>query len=396
MQNKILQTSSLKESFISSTKIEENEIMHISFQEEASILLPEALKNEIICSTSQKIKELSNHVTSTNIAMTLPLQEEKLIRNEFSANSNPFYKSGKLKTLSGDNIVNSLTNCSSKKSSYKVKGCVETLVTLCRSSEEDSVFVTDYSNYKVKPQEEFVLDERQLRKRKIKMINANIDEIKKSLEMKRKISSVERLTFRKFRSKIAPTDNFSAENELKKEIKKENFSEMDIIGQFNLGFIITKLNEDLFIIDQHATDEKYNFEMLQKETVLETQKLLNPQNLNLTAVSEAVLLDNMHIFEKSGFKFNINEDNFVGNKIQLVSVPVSYNWKFGKEDVDEMIFMLTDNPISMVRPSRINQMFASRACRKSVMIGTAVTVPMMKKLVEHMGEIEQPWVTIKP
>lgn len=34
---------------------------------------------------------------------------------------------------------------------------------------------------------------------------------------------------------------------------------MEIIGQFNLGFIITKLNVTLFIVDQHATDEKYNF-----------------------------------------------------------------------------------------------------------------------------------------
>lgn len=49
---------------------------------------------------------------------------------------------------------------------------------------------------------------------------------------------------------------------------------MEIIGQFNLGFIITRLNNDLFIIDQHATDEKYNFEQLQTNTVLESQVLV--------------------------------------------------------------------------------------------------------------------------
>lgn len=37
-------------------------------------------------------------------------------------------------------------------------------------------------------------------------------------------------------------------------------------------------------------------------------------------------------------------------------------------------------------------MFASRACRKSVMIGTALNVDQMKKIVRHMSEIEQPWV----
>ena len=45
-------------------------------------------------------------------------------------------------------------------------------------------------------------------------------------------------------------------------------------SQFNLGFIVTRLGRDLFIIDQHATDEKYNFEQLQKHTVIQSQKLI--------------------------------------------------------------------------------------------------------------------------
>lgn len=49
---------------------------------------------------------------------------------------------------------------------------------------------------------------------------------------------------------------------------------MKIVGQFNLGFIVAKLENDLFIIDQHAADEKYNFEMLQRTTSLKNQKLV--------------------------------------------------------------------------------------------------------------------------
>lgn len=54
---------------------------------------------------------------------------------------------------------------------------------------------------------------------------------------------------------------------------------MRIIGQFNLGFIIAVREredqdvEDVFIIDQHASDEKYNFERLQAETVMQVQTL---------------------------------------------------------------------------------------------------------------------------
>lgn len=49
---------------------------------------------------------------------------------------------------------------------------------------------------------------------------------------------------------------------------------MKIIGQFNKGFIITKLNNDLFILDQHASDEKFTFESLQKTTKFTTQPLI--------------------------------------------------------------------------------------------------------------------------
>lgn len=56
--------------------------------------------------------------------------------------------------------------------------------------------------------------------------------------------------------------------------RKDMFKQMEIIGQFNLGFIITKLNSDIFMIDQHATDEKYNFEMLQQHTALQGQRLI--------------------------------------------------------------------------------------------------------------------------
>uniref|UniRef100_A0A8D0GGK5 PMS1 homolog 2, mismatch repair system component n=1 Tax=Sphenodon punctatus TaxID=8508 RepID=A0A8D0GGK5_SPHPU len=172
---------------------------------------------------------------------------------------------------------------------------------------------------------------------------------------------------------------------------KEMFEKMEIIGQFNLGFIIAKLNSDLFIIDQHATDEKYNFEMLQQHTVLQGQKLIAPQNLNLTALNETILMENLEIFRKNGFDFVVDENAPVTERVKLISLPTSKNWTFGLQDIEELILMLSDCPGVMCRPSRVREMFASRACRKSVMIGTALNVNEMKKLITHMGEIEHPW-----
>ncbi|KAM6244487.1 mismatch repair endonuclease PMS2 isoform 2-T2 [Spheniscus humboldti] len=215
------------------------------------------------------------------------------------------------------------------------------------------------------------------------------EKVKKVIQQQQK--STETQNYRRFKAKISPGENKVAEDELRKEISKEMFAKMEIIGQFNLGFIIAKLNSDLFIIDQHATDEKYNFEMLQQHTVLQGQKLIVPQNLNLTAVNETVLIENLEIFRKNGFDFVINENAPVTQRVKLISLPTSKNWTFGPQDIDELIFMLSDCPGVMCRPSRVRQMFASRACRKSVMIGTALNVQEMRKLIAHMGEIEHPW-----
>lgn len=73
--------------------------------------------------------------------------------------------------------------------------------------------------------------------------------------------------------------NEKAEERLSLTVSKEDFSRMRIVGQFNLGFIIAVRErqddgvEDVFIIDQHASDEKYNFEKLQAETVMQVQTL---------------------------------------------------------------------------------------------------------------------------
>jgi DNA mismatch repair protein PMS2 len=66
---------------------------------------------------------------------------------------------------------------------------------------------------------------------------------------------------------------------------------MNIHGQFNLGFIIASLGDDLFIIDQHATDEKYNFETLQRTTRVQSQKLIVYVLIGAALLGAAVWLD---------------------------------------------------------------------------------------------------------
>jgi DNA mismatch repair protein PMS2 len=70
-------------------------------------------------------------------------------------------------------------------------------------------------------------------------------------------------------------DNEKATKALSRVISKPDFARMQVLGQFNLGFMITSLDDqDLYIVDQHASDEKYNFETLQQTTQIKGQRLL--------------------------------------------------------------------------------------------------------------------------
>jgi len=197
----------------------------------------------------------------------------------------------------------------------------------------------------------------------------------------------------KFKEKIDPSKNKKAETELETEIKKDMFSKMRVLGQFNLGFIIAQLERDLFIIDQHATDERYNFEQLIYNFKLETQHMVIPEKLELTAVQEDIIIDNLQMFEINGFKFHISQNANPTQRIKLISRPYSKNHEFGREDIEEMTHLIHESSANCIcRPSRIRAMLASRACRKSVMIGTPLDRKAMMNLLVHMGQIEEnPW-----
>lgn len=77
-------------------------------------------------------------------------------------------------------------------------------------------------------------------------------------------------------------------------------------------------------------------------------------------------------------------------RVKLVSLPTSKNWTFGPADIEELIFMLTDSPGVMCRPSRVRQMFASRACRKSV--SSHVLEGVLLPCFRHEKSIPDPYL----
>ncbi|KAJ4423029.1 ATP-binding mismatch repair protein [Gnomoniopsis sp. IMI 355080] len=221
----------------------------------------------------------------------------------------------------------------------------------------------------------------------------------------------------------------NAEDTLALTIHKGDFGRMKIVGQFNLGFVLAvrpsctstssslspptatqqqkAQDDELFIIDQHASDEKFNFERLQATTILQSQRLVRPKPLELTAIEEEIIIENQSALAKNGFVVAVDEsgDEPVGSRCQLLALPLSRETTFTLADLEELISLLGDNPTTtnitngvevggggyVPRPSKVRKMLAMRACRSSIMIGKSLSRQQMDRIVRHMGEMEKPW-----
>ncbi|GFZ43548.1 hypothetical protein JCM24511_01268 [Saitozyma sp. JCM 24511] len=212
---------------------------------------------------------------------------------------------------------------------------------------------------------------------------------------------------------VGNRDSALAEEALRRVISKGDFARMEVLGQFNKGFVIARLRsgddqdagaggggaggtDDLFIVDQHASDEKFNFETLQRTTVIKAQKLIKPRALQLTAGDEIVATENLDVLQANGFEVGVDEDKPPGRgeRISLVAMPVSKDTTFDFKDLEQLLHLLSDGARpagQMVRCSKARAMFAMRACRKSVMIGKSLTKGQMVQLLRNMGTIDQPW-----
>lgn len=59
-------------------------------------------------------------------------------------------------------------------------------------------------------------------------------------------------------------------------------------------------------------------------------------------------MDNLDVFKKNGFTFEINEEELPTKRVKLLTIPMSKNWIFGKEDIEELLFMLRVSKVDSI------------------------------------------------
>ena len=159
--------------------------------------------------------------------------------------------------------------------------------------------------------------------------------------------------------------------------------EYNILGQIFDTYILVGKNDDLEIYDQHIIHERILYEELKDKFYnrrLESQQLLIPQKIEVTAVEKSIISENQEIFSEFGFDI----DQFSDNEMLLRAVP-AFDFR---EDVKNVLQKLledlkNENEIKDLRENII----ISMSCKGAVKAGQKLDMDEMRNMVRRLHEV---------
>ena len=157
----------------------------------------------------------------------------------------------------------------------------------------------------------------------------------------------------------------------------------NILGQIFDTYILVGKNDELEIYDQHIIHERILYEELKDKFYsrkLESQQLLIPQKIEVTAVEKSIISENQEIFSEFGFDI----DQFSDNEMLLRSVP-AFDFR---EDVKNVLQKLledlkNENEIKDLRENII----ISMSCKGAVKAGQKLDMDEMRNMVRRLHEV---------
>ena len=171
------------------------------------------------------------------------------------------------------------------------------------------------------------------------------------------------------------------------EYKKKTYK---FIGIAFKTYIILEMDNELYIMDQHAAHERIMYEKVKKNFYSDTEKnsqiLLLPDIITLTHKEMGIAKDNFALFEKAGFML----EEFGENTIKLSGVPEVCIDLDTKE-----LFLETLDEINTVartaKQEKEEKFIATVACKAAVKANMALEKEEVESLMDQLLELPNPF-----
>lgn len=171
--------------------------------------------------------------------------------------------------------------------------------------------------------------------------------------------------------------------------QKMLFSDLHYIGQYNKTYLLLENNNDLYLIDQHASMERYMYEKILKalndETVM-TYELLVPITIELNSSDIIVLENKLPELEKLG----ITAELFGNTSLIIREIPTWIPKDLEVEFIHDIINHLLINH-KTGKMVMYDSLAKTMSCKKSIKAHMAITEQEVKELLAKLDTCKMPY-----
>ena len=172
------------------------------------------------------------------------------------------------------------------------------------------------------------------------------------------------------------------------DTKVRTLPDLKVLAQIFKTYILSEADNKLFLIDQHAAAERYNYEKLQREFIERKnykKQMLIPLMFDFSIEEAAEIRNNLEKFEELGIIF----EEFGDNSYVVREFP---GWI--EEDEEQMIKIIVEK---VLRNNNItfnelrNDAIAMASCKMSIKANQVLTDVEMNKVISDLYECNNPF-----
>ncbi|MCR5154602.1 MAG: DNA mismatch repair protein MutL, partial [Lachnospiraceae bacterium] len=172
--------------------------------------------------------------------------------------------------------------------------------------------------------------------------------------------------------------------------EKEHSRPFRLVGQVFSTYWIIEMDDQMFMIDQHAAHEKVLYERTMKkinnEEVVPSQTIFPPMVVSLSMREMECFRNNAKVFDKLGFTI----EEFGGNEVKVSEVPADLVRVNARVLLLEVLDSLL-NERELKNADAITEKVASVSCKAAVKGNNVLSEAEAKQLISDMLTLENPY-----
>jgi DNA mismatch repair protein MutL len=191
---------------------------------------------------------------------------------------------------------------------------------------------------------------------------------------------------------VAPTEQGTLGGETRSTAERREFEHlppMRVLGQFDDTYLVAEAPDGLVLLDQHAADERVNYERLRAEMRGETptQALASPVELELTA-RESSLFDR---FRDALAEMGFHAERTGERTVEVRTVPTALDESLDPSLLCDALSGFGEDDAAETVDAVVDDLLADLACYPSITGNTSLTEGSVVGLLDALDDCENPF-----